>query len=69
MWNGQGSLWAGSRLSVTREGEGLTCDCLALDIGGYVWNGQGSLWAGSRLSVTREGEGLTCDYQIQRARS
>ena len=66
MWNRRGSLWAGSRLSVTREGEGLTCDYLALEVGA-MWNGQGSLWAGSRLSVTREGEGLTCACLTLRA--
>ena len=36
MRNGRGSLWTGSRLPVTRAGEGLTCDCLALEVGGYV---------------------------------
>ena len=60
MWNGRGSLWTESRLSVTREGEGLACDCLALEVGA-MWNGRGSLWTESRLSVTREGEGLACD--------
>ena len=43
MWNGRGSLWAGSRLSVTRAGEGLTCDCLAPEVGGYVERARESL--------------------------